>query len=75
MTPSKITPIPASSAGDAIAILQAARNAGLPASYHPHGGLTEKKYTPVIHTVYVEGDANQVRAIRIAMAQKAGRHA
>lgn len=54
-------PIPTQSAGTALRILREARALGLSASYHPHGGMTEKRDTPVSHTVWVMGTQYAVR--------------
>jgi len=56
-----LQPIPAPSVRAALCLLHSARRAGLSASYHPHGGMTEKRDTPVSHTVWVMGTQYAVR--------------
>lgn len=57
------------SVGRALAVLQAARQLCLPASYHPNGGGTAKAYFPVTHSVFVVGTDEQLAALRRLMAK------
>lgn len=59
-----LAPFPVHSAGAALHVLHIARALELPASYHPSGGSTVQRYTPVLHTVWVEGTPEQLHDLR-----------
>ena len=55
--------VPVPNVAAAIKVLRIAKKAKLPASYHPQGGMTAKKYYPVTHTVWIAGSSDEVKKI------------
>jgi hypothetical protein len=54
-TPTPIAAVPVLSVREALIVIKEAREMCLNASYHPAGGDSCRGYTPVTHTVWVEG--------------------
>jgi len=57
------TPIKVLNVAAAIKLLRKAKAQNIPASYHPAGGMTEKRYFPVTHTVWVMGDEQKIKEL------------
>jgi len=55
--------IKCTSTGDALRVLSAAHKLGLPASYHPRGGMTHKISRTPEHSVWVEASTAEMRKL------------
>ena len=62
--------IPCSSTARAVELVSKAHSLGLSASYHPHGGMTATRYTPVTHTVWVTGTRKQLNTLKHTLTEK-----
>ena len=58
---------PVQNARAALSLLHLAHTRRLRASWHPSGGDTHKRYTPITHTVWVLGSTEAIRKFKEAV--------
>lgn len=65
-----ITPVTVQGVSAAIEILKEARARNVRGSYHPKGGMTNRGYTPVKHTVWLACEFQQALEIKYAAKKR-----